>query len=74
MPKMRAKVEVQSVLIGKYPGDSLVFTGVCGGSPEDNSFCTATPQLDLKMYINNPELLGQIKPGQKFYLDFTLAE
>ena len=41
---------------------------------EDNTFALFTPGANLEMHITNPVLMGLIKPGQKFYLDFTLAE
>jgi len=44
-----------------------------GGNSEDNSFATWTPSGELKMTITNPNLLGVIKEGQKYYLDFTEA-
>ena len=44
------------------------------GLDEDNSFAKFTPTAELTMAVRNPELLGKIKPGQKFYLDFKLAE
>jgi hypothetical protein len=47
---------------GAYPPD---------GSDEDNTFARWTPQADLTMTINNPDLIGKFAVGQKFYLDFT---
>ena len=79
-PIMRAKMKVVSVLSTEY-GEDLKLSAVCkGGSypesglDEDNSFAKFTPPADLTMAMRNPELLGKIKPGQKFYLDFKLAE
>ena len=48
-----------------YPND---------GSDEDNSFARWTPQADLTMTINNPELFGKFEVGQKFYADFSPAD
>ena len=50
---------------GAYPED---------GTSEDNTFARWTPQADMTMTINNPNLLGQFEEGQKFYIDFTRAE
>lgn len=80
MVTMRAKMKVNSVSQteqccvlemhavykdGPYPED---------GTDEDNTFAKWTPQADLKMTINNPDLLGKFQPGQTFYLDFTEVE
>ncbi len=50
---------------GSYPAD---------GSDEDNTYAKFSPQGALTLTIVNPELIGKIEPGQKFYLDFTKAE
>ncbi|WP_204367562.1 hypothetical protein [Janthinobacterium sp. HH01] len=44
------------------------------GSDEDNSFARWTPSAELTMTINNPDLLGKFKVGDKFYVDFTPAD
>ena len=44
------------------------------GENEDNDFCRWTPTANLSMTINNPNIVGKIKVGQKYYLDFTLAD
>lgn len=77
---MRAKMEVivteragetiehvvmRAVAASQYPQD---------GSDENNSYARFTPQADLRLLIANPDLLGQIKEGDVFYADFTLAE
>lgn len=69
---MRAKFQVQSVEKFQY-GEKVKASAVCGGSPEDNSFSQATPSGSLELFINNPALIGKVGPGQKFYVDFTLA-
>lgn len=73
MPKMRAKMKVNSVESYEY-SERVKMTAVCGGSPEDNSYCAATPSGLIELTINNPDLVGKIKPGQKFYVDFTEAD
>jgi len=77
---MKAKMKVSEVK--QYEGrEDITFNAVCksgsypaGGNDEDNTFALFTPSAELKMSINNPALHGKIKPGQKFYVDFTLAE
>lgn len=39
--------------------------------PEDVRFSKATPSGELKMYVDNPAALEQLKLGQDYYLDFT---
>jgi hypothetical protein len=68
---MRAKMQVVSVLATEYCKDGSYPES---GMDKDNSFAKFTPTAELTMAVRNPELLGKIKPGQKFYLDFTLAE
>lgn len=80
MTKMRAKMVVSSVeqlsptceklnlnavSASKYPED---------GSDEDNTFAKFSPDARMSITIANPQLIGQFKPGQKFYVDFTEAE
>lgn len=80
MPKMRAKMRLNSVAENDGYGQTLFFSAVYkkdgypeDGSDENNSFARWTPQAELKMVVNNPELFGQFTQGQEFYLDFTLA-
>jgi len=80
MPKMRAKMQITSIEQfngseklklcavskgGAYPED---------GSDEDNTYAKFSPSANLEILIANPALIGQFKPGQKFYLDFIEAE
>jgi hypothetical protein len=41
------------------------------GESEDNTFARYTPSGSLCLTITNPNLIGQFRNGQKFYLDFT---
>jgi hypothetical protein len=77
---MRAKMQVSSVEATTYV-ETIKAAPVCGDKPfgekgesEDNTFARFTPSGSLSLTVNNPDLLGKIKPGQKFYVDFTLAE
>lgn len=84
MATMRAKMVVDSVEeindgTKKY-SESLKFRGVCkdgaypeDGSDEDNSFARWSPYIQLEMHVTNPNLWGQLKVGDKFYVDFTPA-
>jgi hypothetical protein len=49
---------------GGYPAD---------GSDEDNTFAKFSPSGSAVIQIANPVLFGAIKPGEKYYLDFTRA-
>lgn len=82
---MRAKLQVRSVT----PNGDLRTTGafetistsaVTGtaafgpqGESEDNTFARYTPSASFTVQINNPQLFGKFKIGQKFYVDFTEA-
>lgn len=76
---MRAKMKVSSVKATEY-GEIIEAAPVCSDKPfgsngesEDNTFARYTPSGSLSLTVNNPDLLGKIKPGQKFYVDFNLA-
>jgi hypothetical protein len=83
---MRAKMQINSVkrLVGadgSVMAEELGANPVCGRAPfgpngesEDNTFARFTPGGSLSLTVNNPDLFGKFKPGQKFYVDFTLAE
>lgn len=59
------RVKMAAVAAKSYPPD---------GSDEDNSFARFSPAGELTLTIANPALIDVIKPGQKFYMDFTLAD
>ena len=74
---MRAKMKVSAVKITEY-GEVIEAAPVCGdrafgpnGESEDNTFARFTPAGSLSLTVSNPDLFGKIKPGQKFYVDFT---
>lgn len=70
---MRAKFKIEHITKFEY-GEELFMTPVTNGSPEDNTYSKYTPSGSLKIMITNPSLIGQYKPGQKLYMDFTNAE
>lgn len=76
---MRAKMQVSKV--ERFQGqDRITCNAVAAksypadGSDEDNTYAKFSPSGELSLSIANPVLLGKIEPGQKFYLDFTLAD
>lgn len=73
MPKMRAKLTIQSVTDNGY-NDQVKFTAQYSENKEDNSYSEATPSASADFTISNKALRGQFKPGQKFYVDFTPIE
>lgn len=80
MNVMRAKMQVREVILHGTVQEQLKLSCVGGSAPfgkdgesEDNSFARWTPSGDCSLVINNPNLLGKFKMGQKFYLDFTEA-
>jgi hypothetical protein len=76
---MRAKMQVQKV--ERFAGQDRITCNAVArndsypadGSDEDNTYAKFSPQGELTLTIANEALLGKIEPGQKFYLDFTLA-
>lgn len=76
---MRAKMKV--VNVKKEEGyEVLNMSAVCKnegyddtGDDENNTYSKWTPQADLSMVINNPDLHGKFEEGQEFYVDFTPA-
>lgn len=43
------------------------------GTDEDNDFAKWSPSGSFSLSCNNPALFGKIKVGEKYYVDFTLA-
>lgn len=80
MTNMRAKVVCESVLVTEH-ADTVKFRAVCktgsypaDGLDEDNTFAKFSPQADFQITIANPALMGQFRPKQKYYVDFTPAD
>jgi len=83
---MRAKFQIHSVRRnldhkGEVGSETVDMSPVCksgaypaDGSDEDNTFAKFSPSGSLSLTVANPALMGQFKPGQKFYCDFTPAE
>jgi hypothetical protein len=76
---MRAKLRVAR--IEKCEGivqENLTFYAVSksdgypeDGSDENNTFARWTPSAELKISIQNPNLIRKFTEGQEFYVDFT---
>ena len=81
IPIMRAKLKIDNIeKQPEYPSERITFSAVSkpagypvDGSDEDNSFALWTPLANLTMSITNPSLHNKFEVGQKFYVDFTLA-
>lgn len=76
---MRAKMKVSAVTMGETL-DTVKMAPVCksgayaaDGLDEDNTFAKFSPSGSLELTIANPALLGTLRPGQAYYLDFTRA-
>lgn len=85
----RCKVRVESVkLMGSdgtnHTAEEVQMRAVGGskvnkgypedGFDEDNTYAKFSPSADFRLYVANPNLFGQFKPEQKYYVDLTLAE
>lgn len=69
-------MRVESVTVPFAGAEQIKMHAVCGqtgaaGESEDNIFARYTPNATLDMTINNPALVGTIKEGMTFYVDFT---
>lgn len=77
---MRAKMKVVQLKSDEY-SDKVEMVAVCksekypeDGSDEDNTFAKFSPSAELSITIANPALFGKLRPGQKYYVDFTLVD
>jgi hypothetical protein len=73
---MKTRCKFQVVKVTLYAGqyEQITLNAVYGGSAENLSFASATPTGKLEIMVTNPAVLGQIKPGQYYYLDLIPAE
>lgn len=76
---MRAKLKINRIEQHSATCETLHFNAVCAktypadGSDEDNTFAKFSPSATLTIQITNPALVGQFKPGETYYVDFTEA-
>lgn len=75
---MRAKLRLIAVNPIYSGAETLSFMAVGpnssyphDGSDDNNSYALWTPSAELKMTVNNPNLIGKFKVGEEFYVDFT---
>lgn len=73
---VRAKFQVDSIRLTTHGTDVEMSPVMDQSDPtsEDARFWDATPSGSIKMYIDNKKAAEQFKPGQKYYVDFTLAK
>lgn len=70
---MRAKLTIDSITVQQW-SDTLTLRANYSDSKEDNTYAEATPSASMTIQITNKNLLGKFKPGQQFYVDFTLVQ
>ena len=82
-PVMRAKMLVdfvdksnagqERIRMFAVGGDKVQSGYPTDGLDEDNTFAYYSPSGELTLTVANPALAGKIIPGERYYLDFTLA-
>lgn len=70
---VRAKFQVTQVTSFTFGGEVKLEPRYDETIPEDRRFSKATPSGELRMRIDNPAALEQLKPGKFFYIDLTEA-
>lgn len=77
MAFMRAKMLVTEVVLGDGT-DRVKMVAVArssaypqDGADEDNTYAKFSPSAELSLTIANPALLSKIRPGKRYYVDFT---
>lgn len=72
---VRAKFElVEEHAFSGFGGKKLIFQPRYDPEiPEDVRFSRATPSGNFEMHVDNPAALAQLKLGEKYYVDFTVA-
>ena len=75
--KTRCKFQVGSVERHAYGHETVKMSAVYGGtntSEEDRSFAESTPSGHLEFTITNKAVIGNIQPGEYYYLDLIPCE
>jgi len=74
MKTVRAKFKVDS-MVGFQHGASIQMTPVYSTDPdhENKQFWDATPSGSFQMWVNNPDCISHLHPGQEVYIDITPA-
>lgn len=71
---MSIRCKFKVIEVSKRVNDSnVILEAVTGGSPENDKFWDYTPSGKLE-FSANPIALENVKPGQEYYLDLTLAD
>jgi hypothetical protein len=72
MKTIRAKMNL-NMIEAVEGGETWKFQAVYGGSTnaEDNTYASYTPSGSIVLQVTNKALLGTLKPGQKYFVDFT---
>jgi hypothetical protein len=76
---VRAKFQVKSITKEKHWDvtkghiHTVKLIPVVSGSPENDSFFTATPCGDISLGVVNAETGSQFELGAEYYVDFTPA-
>lgn len=71
---LRAKFTVNSVTDFGYGSKNVKMAAVYSNKKdEDNQFSAATPSGSLEMMVSAEGTQDFLKPGKKYYLDFTEA-
>lgn len=73
---MRAKFQTASVTDFGYGSKQVKLSAVYSGdkNDEDNQFSQATPSGSIEMMVTKVGAQDFIKPGKKYYVDFTECE
>lgn len=74
---MRAKFRVSNLRYdSEQRPNGVTLTPVYDANPESENgkFFSATPGGTVDLWVTRPEVAGQFKLGQEFYVDFTPAE
>lgn len=66
---MKAKLKLNQV-VRSEGYETLKFSAVTNGKPEDNLYSKYTPVANLEMVISNPKLIGKFNPGENYFLLF----
>ncbi len=64
----------KSVPTGKYQQNIRLAAQYDATIPEDKRFMEATPSGELKIFLNNPAVVGSIRLGETYYVDLTYCE
>lgn len=73
---MRAKLRLHHITAAYAGQETLFFHAVSAsnypadGADENNTYAKFSPSAQLSLTIANPDLIGQFKEGEEYYVDF----